>query len=350
MAEQENSAGAELLPPNKLVVLRNLSWLSLIALAVPFVAILMPGIATLLNKDPSVLTALINLSWVLVVFGGFAFLVVSLFSAAVLFRVFNMHDKAHSLGLPRNSIRSLLTFLVFLILMAFIFYSTQVASTQSSTGNATVPIEELKETIALLELSGAVTGYEIEVKEDGTRHAKVTFLVQEESAAMEYFDRILVALLGISSTIIGFYFGSRSNEGPLGSEERDQNDKDATTTETSAEEPETADEADSLDWSITSQMLTLKPAQDGTLAGVVMINPSDPEGDREFGAQLVPTKDHDPDVDAASVEVTRVANRLELRVSGIEAARLTDLEMSIFYRDEEEQANSLPIELEVDTQ
>lgn len=352
MANQRKGGETELLPPNKLVVLRNLSWLSLIALAVPFIAILTPSIVALLNDDPGILSALINLSWVLVIFGGFAFLVVSLFSAAVLFRVFNMHDKNHSLGLPRNSIRSLLTFLVFLILMAFIFYSTQVVSTQNSTGVALIPYEMLGETISNLGISGAVTDYEV-IEEAGKKQARVTFLVENESAAMEYFDRILIALLGISSTIIGFYFGSRARETVDAQASESQEGEDQKNTQGNTPDiSETADEADSLEWSITSPVLTLTPAPDGRLTGVVMVNPSDPEGDREFGARFVPTEDHNPVIDAARVEVSRLTDRLTLHVTGIEAANISDLhlELALYYLDEEEQAKTLPVEIEAATQ
>jgi hypothetical protein len=348
MEEDNTGAKAELLPPNKLEVLRRLAWLSMLALAVPFIAILIPSVVVaFLRPEPEVMSALVNLSWVLVIFCGFAFLVVSLFSAAVLFRVFNMHDKAHSLGLPRNSIRSLLTFLVFLILMAFIFYSTQVVATQNSTGIALIPLSDLQGTVATLGLSEKMIGYEV-IEEGGTQVARVTFLVEEESAAMQYFDRILVALLGISSTIVGFYFGSRSQETSAARPDEKILDEDETAAGARPTETGTADETDSLEWSVVSQVLKLAPAKDGGLTGVVMVNPSDPEGDREFGARFVPTEDHDTAIDKASVDVTRLADRLTLHVTGVDPAKLKDigenLEMSVYYRDEEEQAKTLPVE------
>lgn len=343
----DGNADIQLIHPNKLEVLRRLAGLSILALAVPFIAIVIPSLGVaFLGADEKVVTALINLSWVLVIFGGFAFLVVSLFSAAVLFRVFNMHDKAHSLGLPRNSIRSLLTFLVFLILMTFIFYSTQVASTQSSTGVAEMPVSELEETIASLGISDAVTGYTV-VDRDGVAMARVTFLVEGESAAMEYFDRILVALLGISSTIIGFYFGSRSHEG-VGESEADSPDEPVEgSAEDDAAPSEAASETDSLEWSIASRVITLTEEGGGVLTGVLLVNPTDAEGDREFDACFVPTKGHDSDLDTANVNVSRVANKLTLRVEGIDATQLegSDVQMSIFYKDEEEQAKTIPVEV-----
>lgn len=348
MAKKGSRTETELIHPDKLEVLRKLAWLSILALSVPFVAILIPSVSVaFLGPDSEIITTLINLSWVLVIFGGFAFLVVSLFSAAVLFRVFNMHDKAHSLGLPRNSIRSLLTFLVFLILMAFIFYSTQVVSTKNSTGVATIPYSELDDRIESLGISGSITGYEVITGEDGARVAHVTFVVEQESAAMEYFDRILVALLGISSTIIGFYFGSRSREVAGDAPKTSAKAKTQSGTEKAPATPEPADEADSLDWSVTSRSLTLSKAADGGLTGTLTINPSDPEGDREFGARFVPTEAHDTPIDAANVDVTRVADRLTLHVTGIDAAAIegADLEMSVYYRDEEEQAKTVPVEM-----
>ncbi|MEO9778951.1 MAG: hypothetical protein ABJH07_07835 [Sedimentitalea sp.] len=348
MADEDASTKTELIHPDKLEVLRRLARLSVFALAVPFVAIMIPSLSiAFLDADSNILITLINLSWVLVIFGGFAFLVVSLFSAAVLFRVFNMHDKAHSLGLPRNSIRSLLTFLIFLILMAFIFYSTQVVSTQHSTGLALIPYSELDATIASLGLSDTVTGYEIVEREGGEAVAHVTFLVEQESAAMEYFDRILVALLGISSTIIGFYFGSRSQEALDNPSGGGAESEEQVNTEVSPLAPGAADEVDSLEWSVNSSVLTLSKGDDGRLTGVVIINPSDPEGDREFGARFVPTETHDTAIDAANIAVVRVADRLTLHVTGVDADALMDkeLEISVYYRDEEEQAKTVPVEL-----
>ena len=335
----------EKLSPNKLEVLRRLSKLCVLALIVPFVAIVLPSVtvAFLNEVDQQIVAALINLSWVLVIFGGFSFLVVSLFSAAVLFRVFNMHDKAHSLGLPRNSIRSLLTFLIFLILLAFIFYSTQVVSTQNSEGIAEIPFELLQQTIASLGISEAVTGYTVGENEAGDVVARVTFLVQEESAAMEYFDRILVALLGISSSIIGFYFGSRSQEALTATmNQSDKVDENTQYVEPSQTAP--VDEMDSLDWSIATQKLELSPVEDKFL-GVVMINPADSEGDRTFGAQFVPTEAHKTKLDLAGVTVERVADRLTVTVVGVDAETLSQdgLEISIYYSDEEEQAKTLPV-------
>lgn len=350
----EENADTQLIHPDKLEVLRRLAKLSVLALAVPFVAIVIPSLGVAFFKpDENVVSALINLSWVLVIFGGFAFLVVSLFSAAVLFRVFNMHDKAHSLGLPRNSIRSLLTFLVFLILMTFIFYSTQIASTQNVDGVAEIPfseLQELEETIASLGISGAVTGYTVSSGDDGGAIASVTFLIEGESAAMEYFDRILVALLGISSTIIGFYFGSRSRESASESNDDSNSAPKQRSDEEDALPPGNADETDSLEWSVVSPVITLTKEEDGVFTGILLVNPTDAEGDREFGASFVPSERHDSDLDAAKVKVSRVANRLTLRVEGVDVTQLegSNVQMSIFYKDEEEQAKTIPVEVKVE--
>ena len=65
---------------NKIRVLRTLGFLCLFVLLLPYAALAVPKI---LFRDANIT----NISWVLLVFGGFSFLIVTLFSASVLFRV-----------------------------------------------------------------------------------------------------------------------------------------------------------------------------------------------------------------------------------------------------------------------
>ena len=190
---------------NKIRVLRTLGFLCLFVLLLPYAALAVPK---LLFRD----TNITNISWVLLVFGGFSFLIVTLFSASVLFRVFGLHDLKHSLALPRNSIRSLLTFLVFMILMTFIFYSTSIVANRDLPGTMTIRKSEFAATVELLQLQDRITSRA--ESEDDPDLLVVQYVVDKKSTSLEYFDRILVALLGISSTIIGFYFGSRTREDP----------------------------------------------------------------------------------------------------------------------------------------
>ncbi len=103
--------------------------------------------------------------WVLIVFGGFAVAAIFLFSGALIYRSLGMHSADHAMALPPHSIRGLLTFFIFAMLLGFIFFSIhQVVSGETS----------------------------------------------EE--AREYINQILMGLFGIASTVIGFYFGSRSQD------------------------------------------------------------------------------------------------------------------------------------------
>ena len=148
-----------------------------------------------------------NIAWAIITFGGFALLVIFLFAGATIFRSIGVHDPRHSLALPRNSVRSLLTFLIFVMLLGFIFYSTNVLTNDQETGIATFPSSDEQSVITTLEIQGKI----IQRTVDGD-NVTLSYNLAEDKVIVDYFDRILIALLGISSTIIGFYFGSRSRE------------------------------------------------------------------------------------------------------------------------------------------
>lgn len=321
---------------SRLRVLRTLGLLCIFVLLMPYVALAVPKL--LFGRDSTT-----NISWVLLVFGGFSFLIVTLFSASILFRVFGLHDIKHSLALPRNSIRSLLTFLVFMILMTFIFYSTHIVADQDTPGTMTIRKAEFAETVELLQLRDRITSRK--ESETDPELLIVEYLVDKKSASLEYFDRILVALLGISSTIIGFYFGSRTREDP-GQEEKSVTqpgeDQNAIIESVVAD----GDDSDGLDWAITSESLKLTSNADGNLVGELTVMADALDNLGEFAAQFEPTKSHDAPTDAALVSVTRLGDRLTLTIEGLKAEDIEDgSQMSIFYRDQEERAQAIPIEL-----
>lgn len=327
----------KLMPLSKLRVLRALGILCGLVLLLPFATLALPSMFGWSVSD--------NISWVLLIFGGFAFLIVTLFSASILFRVFELHDIKHSLALPRNSIRSLLTFLVFMILMAFIFYSSHIVSTKDAVGEMVIAKAGYAETIDALGLKGRILKFEeIAARNGEPAQVMIQFLVEKESVSLEYFDRILVALLGISSTIIGFYFGSRTREDPS-KPEAPLPVENAPQAGLAVPLPEGAD-TDGQDWAIISESLKLTARDGGGFTGHVTISADALDELGEFGAQFEPTKSHSAPTDNADVTVTRLGDRLTLTVGGLTAEDIgEEAQMSIFYRDQEERAQAVPVEL-----
>ena len=179
--------------------LGTVSVLSCLCLVIPASVMALP--------DPSPRQAdVAAFTWVLLISGLFAGLIATLYAGSILFRLLGMHDPEHSMALPRNSVRGLLTFLVFLILMTFIFYSVHVVVSGPPPATLSLPKADLGPRIEMLGLAGKITGYT--ERPDGI--VELTYRTESEDGIIAYFDRILVALLGIASTIIGFYFGSRS--------------------------------------------------------------------------------------------------------------------------------------------
>lgn len=317
-------------------VLRALAVLCLIVLVLPYVALAVLG---LLDGENSAA----NLSWVMLIFGGFAFLVVTLFSAAILFRVFDLHDRAHSLALPRNTIRTLLTFLIFLILLAFIFYSSHIVTSRTADGSLTIDRAGFSQMVRELGLEGRVT----EVKPvppdeaNGADLLSVRFLVEQESVAQEYFDRILIALLGISSTIIGFYFGSRTREDPgqsmdggtaNGAPVDEGNANKGSSAPGAAQKQDTGNPAAPSagagiggGWAPDAARLMLASRPDGTLHGTLPVQ-----------GHLPPAADLDAripglDPDIAEIDLSPSDSGLQITLSGVDPADLPD-EMEIEIR------------------
>ncbi len=334
MAEQTKDKNT---PPHAAHVLTWLGVLCVLVLIATFASLAVPKLFGWEGSD--------NINWVLLLFGGFAFLLVSMFSASVLFRFFGIHDTDHSLALPRNSIRSLLTFLIFMILMTFIFYSTHIVASKDIRGEMTIAKDGYVQTIKDLNLEGRVTKIE-ELEGDANTPGKVRvhFLVEEESVSLEYLNQILVALLGISSTIIGFYFGTRSQEDRREANAEAADEGDVAGQPEEAVPPE-GDDADGLEWAITSETLKLT-ATEGGLTGEVFVAADALDDLGEFAAQFEPTTSHDAATDTAEVRVSRLGDRLTLTVEGLTPEDIDETaKMSIFYRDQEERAQAVPVEL-----
>lgn len=310
-----------------------------------------------------------QLPWMVVALGGFSILAVFLYSGSVLFRIFGLHDASQAMGLPRNSVRSLLTFLIFTILMAFIFYSTHLLRPSPFELKVyTFPKDQLsvqQDRISKLGNIIDITTQERAIKNEAGDPIKdatgeiqtelVVILKVEQSATnpvafnqmREYLERILIALLSISSSIIGFYFGSRTGEGRPVSDDNVVSNQPAAPKPPEPSLPPTPPEG--FEWSLTTPTASLVKQPDGFIGRLSFTSDEIPP-DNTFNAIFVPTEGalRDQPTDLAQITVDRVGNTLNLTIQGteIEAQGIPDgAQIAVYPTDGEEQAKTVGVDV-----
>ncbi len=289
-----------------------------------------------------------RVSWMVLTFGGFGVLLGLLFLGATIFRTLGLQDTEHALALPRHSIRSLLTFLIFMFLMVFVLYSTQSIvsfGSQRSTlsGISTADKDNLINAVGIekiieMTLVTAKTG---EAARWNVIHAKE---VKIDEKILAYFDKILIALFGISTTIIGFYFGSRAKDAPKPVEEEPQDPPDEP--DPTNKEEHAGDEADGGQFSVSSPMVVLEESAAGGYAGAVTIASDSTDANKELGARFVPSTTHDQPTDEMAIKAVRNGDVVTLSLPDLKEDHLSDeAQIALYFVDEEERAQTVPVKL-----
>ncbi len=283
-----------------------------------------------------------RLLWLIVTLSAFGVLIVLLFAGAIYYRILGLSDPQHSMALPRNSIRSLLTFLIFLLLAGFIMYYVQAI--WSATGMIKGPADEVTKTVEKLQIKDRITSWAVTPGDDGGGStAEVRYTVSADEDAIEALKYVLIALLGIASSIIGFYFGQRSGEVP-GEPVPDSVPKveeDVIDVEDDTPEP---DSEDGVQPALADPQVEFKKVGVGTFRATLALSEAEQAPGTEVKASFEPSETHDQPWDRANVRTARRGDKVDLVVSNLDDAfdpngRL----LSIYYADQEERAITVPI-------
>ncbi len=292
-----------------------------------------------------------NLSWITLVFGSFGVFTVLVFLGAVCFHRLGIGDRTQSLGLPRNTVRSLLTFLIFMFLMIFIIFSAQSVMNNGKNGELQLKdLEAAQAMIDKLDLKDRVLG--MKVGTDGS--VTVEYRARHEEILMEYFDKILLAILGITSSIIGFYFGNRGREAA----EESKGSTNASGDGAGDGKTGKSDKGDGVGAAGTGQAgegaeapaiedssVSFTVSEGGGLKAAIAMAPL-PSGAPipDYGAAFEPSKTHDTPLDKAVVKAVRAGNTLEITVTGVDTVEATaNANLALFLAGQEETTVTLPV-------
>ena len=280
-----------------------------------------------------------GLAWMTYAGGGFIIIVTIMIMVSMVYRAMEIHDGAQALGMPKGSVRSLLMFLVFTLLGVFVFFSVDSISQERKSGQIIVPdsivsdrIEQLGDDIEITSILPA----DPRVQGDGedrivTTMTKVEFdrVRAPSDDVADLIDQIAIAIFGMASSIIGFYFGTRSQvlamDDNLNTEEQPG----------SPIAPEARE--DSPDWSLGAAQITLS-AEDGGYVGEIQFTSDELPAEHPFAGQIVPPQDNRKKYDAFDVSVMRRGQTLSVQISGPQDPSLKGAQLSLYPVDHDDVA------------
>lgn len=330
-AIQERNTVADMRWPIVAGVLCFLGMLALIGL----------GVALLIKSNSS------GLAWMTIAGGGVLLVVSIMILVAVVYRVMGVHDSKQALGMPQGSVRSLLMFLIFTLLGVFVFFSVDSIGEKYVETTMQVPFDandnSWKAQVpqgAQLKSSGVVSVKALS-PEGKPIMVSMREIVYEQArpaseAVAEHINQIAIALFSMASSIIGYYFGTRSQIPPLG---RDAEKQDEPVTPTPA--PATpAGENDSPDWSIGAAEIKLTP-KDGEFVGSIDFASDELADGHRFAGMIVPPEGKRKLYEDFKVTVTRKGQTLSVEISGPDTPSLTGQELSLYPVDHEDVAQAV---------
>lgn len=291
------------------------------------------GVQFLLTNDAS------GLAWMTYAGGGFIIIVTIMIMVSMVYRAMEIHDGEQALGMPKGSVRSLLMFLVFTLLGVFVFFSVDSISQERKPGQIIVPDSVIGERIEQLGDSIEVTSIlsvEPRVQVDGKDRTVIAMTKVEFDRVRspgddvtDLIDQIAIAIFSMASSIIGFYFGTRSQVPVMGG--------NRTTGQPQGLPITPLGEEDSPDWSLGAAQITLS-AKDRGYVGEIQFTGEDLSAEHAFAGRIVPPQDDRSKYEAFDVSVTRSGQTLSVHVTGPEDPSLTGAQLSLYPVDHDDVA------------
>lgn len=316
-----------------------------------------------------------GLAWMTIAGGGFIAIVVVMILAAIVYKVMGTEDPRQALGMPQGSVRSLLMFLVFSLLGVFVFFSVDVISKQEHERSVIIVFEgeDINSRIQALgdglQVVSIRPGPMVErgsgdaIREVTTTEIEVELTRGPSAAAIDHINQIAIAVFSMASSIIGYYFGTRSQIPPFGRDSQSgdtdrspdpspQNDPlnspDASGTEQAASlqtppAPDFDEQTDAPDWGLANSQIAMAMS-DGAYRGNVEFASEEISEDVAFGGMIVPPEDARDRFKDFSVDVKRAGPRLQVAINGPDSPSLTGALLSLYPIDNEDAAQSIEIQ------
>ncbi|MEM7437973.1 MAG: hypothetical protein AAF393_00130 [Pseudomonadota bacterium] len=296
------------------------------------------GIEFLITNDYS------GLAWMTLAGSGFITIVGIMLVGAFIYRAMNLHDSKQALGMPQGSVRSLLMFLVFTLLGVFVFFSVDSITEKRVSSEVTLVKSEadgwLKKYGKDVDIVSWVPGKDI-IRNEGDEEVRTPTVVVKfvrfrpaSDSVTDLIDQIAIAVFSMASSIIGYYFGTRSQVPPF---ERKDNAGGG-----SPAKPAPQGEADSPDWSLDEGEIKLT-LSDGAYVGEIGFASNELDEGHEFAGAIVPPEDERKKFEAFKVAVARNDKLLSVQIIGPEEPKLDGAELSIYPVDHDDVAIAVTI-------
>ncbi len=277
-----------------------------------------------------------GLAWMTYAGGGFIVIVTIMIMVSMVYRAMDVHDREQALGMPKGSVRSLLMFLVFTLLGVFVFFSVDSISQKREAGQIIVPGSDVVEIIKQIGDSIEVTSIlptepRTQGKDTPVAMTEVKFdrvSVPSDHVA-ELINQIAIAIFSMASSIIGFYFGTRSQVPAMGNHPATGQSPVLPTTPVGEE--------DSPDWSLGAAHIKML-AKDGGYVGEIQFTSDELSAEHAFAGKIVPPQDDRIKYEDFDVIIMRNGTTLSVRVNGPQEPSLSGAQLSVYPVDHDDVA------------